>query len=393
MSVRFISGKPGGGKSLYAVTIVLRELRQGSRCIVTNLPLKVGEICAYLQAEDGQDYGARQRILLLDPDQVGEFHRWYRRDAEPCGKTKPVKSVGGKVREFLSYEERLAAPLHIGLDLFDRLTISPGVLYLLDELHEFFNARKWAETGEAVLHYLSQHRKMGDDVVCITQSIGNVDKQFRSVAQDFTYLRNRAKESLPFLGGLIRSVRAFTRETYLEPYTGTQTSVETRLFSLDPKVASCYDTAAGVGIQGAGADKGDVKKGLPPWSPVVLLVALGMGIWYLPDYVAGKAAGTKTAQIAIHGAKEEKPLVSTIPAAALSSQVPVSVTVTNQVQAAERVAAAPKLHLTGIRAVKGRVYAYLSDGSVYTDVDGLEAVGTGVARIKGEVYRFKYGGS
>jgi hypothetical protein len=81
---------------------------------------------------------------------------------------------------------------------------------------------------------LSQHHTLGDDVICITQSIGNVDKQFRSVAQDFMYVRNHGKESLPLLGGLIRSVPTFSRQTYLEPYTGApaQRPMEIRTFKL-----------------------------------------------------------------------------------------------------------------------------------------------------------------
>jgi hypothetical protein len=97
----------------------------------------------------------------------------------------------------------------------------------------------------------------------LTQSIQNVDKQFRSLAHDFTYLRNHGKESIPFLGGLFRGLSMFSRDTYLEPFTGNQTSIETRTFKLDAKgLASCYDTAAGVGIQGAGADTAEKRRGL-----------------------------------------------------------------------------------------------------------------------------------
>jgi hypothetical protein len=38
MSVRFISGKPGGGKTLYSVHLIYDELRFGRRNIVTMLP-------------------------------------------------------------------------------------------------------------------------------------------------------------------------------------------------------------------------------------------------------------------------------------------------------------------------------------------------------------------
>ncbi len=82
------------------------------------------------------------------------------------------------------------------------------------------------------------------EVICITQSVGNVDKQFRSVAQDFTYVRNHGKEAIPVLGGLVRGFKIFSRDTYLEPFTGAQRSFEIRTFRLDVEgMASCYDTA------------------------------------------------------------------------------------------------------------------------------------------------------
>ncbi len=57
-----------------------------------------------------------------------------------------------------------------------RLDFSPraecgGSLFALDEIHEQFNARRWQDTGEDALFYLSQHRRFGDDIACFTQKI------------------------------------------------------------------------------------------------------------------------------------------------------------------------------------------------------------------------------
>ena len=41
--IHFIVGKPGGGKSYYAVLQICHELLHGSRCVVTNLPLRLDE--------------------------------------------------------------------------------------------------------------------------------------------------------------------------------------------------------------------------------------------------------------------------------------------------------------------------------------------------------------
>ena len=49
MSIHFISGKPGGGKTLYSVRLILDELVNGSRPIVTNVSLNLGRLNEYLQ--------------------------------------------------------------------------------------------------------------------------------------------------------------------------------------------------------------------------------------------------------------------------------------------------------------------------------------------------------
>lgn len=406
MSIRFISGKPGGGKTMYSVSLIVEELKASKRVIATNVSLNLNRLCEYLQKEHGTDFNARWRILRLENDQVGEFFRHFSPDAEPLVKRCKIKLPGGKLAERLSYEERGAALLdgagNEGPGLADyeqqfwwnelaRLRkLGRGVLYVLDEVHEFFNSRRWADTGDEVLHYLSQHRKLGDDVICITQSIGNVDKQFRSVAQDFTYVRNHKKESIPFLGGLFRGVGIFSRDTYLEPFTGNQNSIETRTFRLDKTgLASCYDTAAGVGIQGAGADKTEKRSGLhPAW----LLAALGVGAWLLwtiPEKVSAKVSGKPAA--ASSGVAAPAPVVGqvqTLPLPVAS----VSTVKTGLVQVAVS-ASEGKLWLRGIRREGHRIWVYLSDGRRLTGSDPeLEAAGRDWARVNGRIVRFEPAG-
>ena len=161
-----------------------------------------------------------------------------------------------------------------------------GVFFVLDEVHIAFNSRAWAETGAEVLYYLSQHRKLGDDVICVTQSVANVDKQFRSVAQDFTYIRNLGKE----MHGKFRLPARFVRKTYSQPPTGS-TAVEPMdigFFSLDINgIARCYDTAKGVGIHGrSGADTRQRPKGIHwAWFIVGLPMLLFLFIRYAPSAV------------------------------------------------------------------------------------------------------------
>ena len=94
-------------------------------------------------------------------------------------------------------------------------------------------------------------------MVCITQSVNNVDKQFRSVAQDYTYLRNLSKQR----AGFFRLPALFVRSTYAQPATPASAPMESGTFRLDVSgLAACYDTAKGVGIHGrAGADTNERK--------------------------------------------------------------------------------------------------------------------------------------
>ena len=270
MSIHFISGKPGGGKTLYSVKLIVEELVRSNRCIITNVPLLLPRLNEYLQQNYPKLFEERftgeqlrhisSRIILLDEDDLPKFFT-YRPDDVRLESVSNQEWKAGKRPDFSQVKDG-------------------GVLYVLDEVHIAFNARAWAETGHEVLYYLSQHRKLGDDVICITQAIGNVDKQFRSVAQDFTYLRNLSKQR----AGLFRLPAMFIRSTYAQPATDNSKAMETGTFKLDVSgLASCYDTARGVGIHGrTGADTNSRKKGFH-W--LWFVIGLPLIVWALLHYL------------------------------------------------------------------------------------------------------------
>lgn len=263
MAIHFVCGKPGGGKTLYAVKLIIDEIVCGNRDIVTNVALKLGELNAYLQDKFpraferyviGSGRTLVDRIRIIDEDELRTFYIF-----RGNGVSLPLVSVSG---------ERDTVPDY-------KAAIDGGVFYVLDEIHIAFNARSWASTGKQVLYYLSQHRKMGDDVICITQAVGNVDKQFRSVAQDYTYVRNLSKARF----GMFRFPGIFHRSTYPSVPTDATKAMVEATFTLDVSgIAAVYDTAKGVGIHGrSGADTKERKKGLPFWVLMVLLAAL---LWF-----------------------------------------------------------------------------------------------------------------
>lgn len=315
--VRFISGKPGGGKSLYATMRIIECLVETRKRIITNVPLNLPRLREYLIEKYGEDFGVLARVRLLEPEETANFWRYYGQgEILPDEPRHIIRLASGKELKHLSYRPRFEAMIaarseseglptidigpgqdeKIAAQLWSMLSAKwdGGILYAIDEAHEFFNARQWAETGVDALHYLSQHRKLGDEVLFITQHVRNVDTQLRRVAQDFTYVKNLRKTKLPVLFGFIKAPPLFVTATYSQEKTGAVGGEEPtlRTFTLDVKgIASCYETAAGVGIAGNAADKSEKHKGLPWWTlpgaAIALLVFILMSYYGVRSYAVG----------------------------------------------------------------------------------------------------------
>ena len=73
MAVAMYLGLPGDGKSMSGVRKVVAVLTQGSRYVITNLPLEMGELRDYLIREYGSDFNCMTRDVCLDHRQVRKF--------------------------------------------------------------------------------------------------------------------------------------------------------------------------------------------------------------------------------------------------------------------------------------------------------------------------------
>jgi hypothetical protein len=309
--IHFISGKPRGGKSLYGMRLLLNEIVHGDRYVMTNLAVKVGALSEYIQQKHPAAYARRtasglsltQQIFTLEDSDLAEFFCF-----RPEGRIKGVSN-----REWTA-----------GIRP-DFSIAKSSVLYILDEVHIAFNARRWAETGTQVLYYLSQHGKLGDDVVAITQHVKNVDRQFVSVAQDFTYVKNLAKSRMAYF----QLPSMFVRHTYSSPPLNNFTpSEETGVFSLDVTgLASLYDTGKGVGIHGK-ADVGQRKRGIP-WQ--VFAVGVPVLVWmaylYIPNVLKSLLvpAQAKTAAVVNKASVEASGIIPLrSPAQTAQTNVPIT---------------------------------------------------------------------
>ena len=250
MAIHFITGKPGGGKTLYAVNLIVYELLHGSRHIITNVPLRLDVLNEYIQKQTDKDCSVVQRVHLLYDEDAAEFFC-----VRPHVRLKAVNKDEWDRGERPSYSQAAS---------------DGGVLYVIDEVQNFFSARRWAKTGPHVLYYQSQHRKLGDTVILITQAAQLVETQFRAIAEDFCEIKNWSKMRISYL----TMPRLFLRQLRSSCSPGAFV-LETKFKRLDMKMAECYDTAAGVNIHGRTADKGEKAKGVPWWVALTALAILG----------------------------------------------------------------------------------------------------------------------
>jgi len=351
MSIHAISGKPGGGKSMYSVKLILEELLYGTRVIITNVGLNLPRMNEYLQKEyPSKSIDLHQRVRLIDDEEMGVFFT-----------IRPPGSHGPKL---LPKEEWTKGNLPNYSGITDK-----GVMYVLDEIHIKFNARQWMLTGQDVLFYLSQHRKLGDSVVWITQAINNVDKQFRSVTQDYTFIRNLSKERMSHFS--LPSI--FVRQTYTSPPSDNSTPMETGSFRMNVKgLASLYETAKGVGIHGrSGGDIGEKKKGLPWW---VLVGGILIVTFVIFKFVPGLIASMFTRGTVFDKNKTVQPVKTNSPATFSIPHLPTNVPTAISPELLRSNSATygvPEITINGYHRLFGGYTIMLSDGAEIHEGDEL----------------------
>jgi len=228
-----------------------------------------------------------------------------------------------------------------------------GVLNVTDESWKDFNSRDWQKTGKGVLYYASQHRKLGDDWLIVTQNTKQIETALRQVAQDFWVVRNHGKLSI----GKFRQPSMFTVAVFEQPPTGMSEPMERRMFRLDkPGLGSCFDTAAGIGIiGGGGADLHERKRGIPWQFFVVAAIALGFGVYKLPRLL-GWFVGRSLPK---HG-QVQKVTTQILPQRTVQRTNESYSTVTN---GSETHVEVPVVKVTGYTALRSGAIVYFSDGT------------------------------
>jgi len=343
MSIHIITGKPGAGKSLYGVHMVIKQLRETQRNVVTNLPIDLAKLNQYLNLKfPTENLCAVTRVRILTDDQIRSFWNYRGLSDEP-------KEIDG------------ARGLSLG-------EAPHGVCYVLDEAHIAFNSRDWATLGRGAINYMSQHRKLGDIIFPITQAAGNLDKQFRSVAEDYTVMRNEYTAKFGPFRGAGRFVR---RSYYGEPQRNSE-PFETATFYIDKAgIAGCYDTAKGIGVHGSKADIGSRARGISIYWVFPIVMAIGSLCVFIPWWL-GRAAGKY-----VSGPQEKLKVIS--------QGVKPSVPAQPGEKAQDNKPKPKPPAITGYMVKGKQAIVVLQDGSVVLDEDGrLSAIRRGRVRLDDE---------
>ena len=303
MAISFLTGKPGAGKGLLGMQMVVDELRNTQRPILTNIPVRsvpwvngrglpqLG-LLEFLRVRYGQTFGAEWRVRVLDDEQAGEFFRY--RLVGINGESRLEQAVVQRRRMKDQPEEKCP------IESFDTELLSKGPhLYLIDEAWKFWGSRNWQMTGEGVLFYTAQHRHAGDDVFILTQHTKQIETAIQRVAQEFWVVRNRSMLRV----GMFRQPEDF-RVAVFDSAASTSLPMYTKGFKLDREgLAQTYDTTAGVGLSGRMVgDAGRRKKGIPFWGLVALGVLLPCLAFFIIHKVLGKGAKALVAAVVPGGA-------------------------------------------------------------------------------------------
>jgi len=196
--IEVFEGRLGGGKSYSAVYRMICHLALGGT-ICTNVEIIWDAIVRFVANRFGLQLENDQYIPLLD-EQVYEFHKYT-----PSG------------------------------------TPELPVLVVLDEAHLHFNARDFAQTDKKyreTLTFLTQSRKVSTDIIFISQSIFNMDKQFARLVQYVWRFRDMSKWRIPGLG-IMSPFKGILAVQF--DYDG-KTVLQRQFVNKDKGIFGCYKT-------------------------------------------------------------------------------------------------------------------------------------------------------
>lgn len=253
----------------------------------------------YCQAFIRRPVDVKRRVVCLTEDQTREFWRYVPIgdfDTPEAGAAAVKVQFGidcpvpetfrneSNVRPSVGYIlPNLPDPMHGHVPDFTFRKGKPGVYYVLDEVHQHFSSRLWQKTGTQAERYMSQLRKLNDDLDLVTQHPEKVDKNFRRNATDWIQVQNMSKSPM-FMG--VTFHKRFRCLEYQQPEMPLRFDKPTRTtwYNLESnrRYEWLYKTAEGVGVSGGIVAEDSRFKGRH-WSIwVIAVAAICVGAFFLP---------------------------------------------------------------------------------------------------------------
>ena len=195
MSIWLYTGTPGSGKSFHAAKDIERRLRRGGG-LICNFPVNTGFVkkCrAHVEYWDNSELTAERLVAY-----ALEHHRM------------------GKEGQ---------------------------ALVVIDECQIIFNCRDFGRKARnAWVTFFSQHRKLGFNVILITQSDRMLDKQIRSLVEE--EVKHRKLNNYGF-GGMFLTLFSFGRTWFIAInywYGGNKLKLGYSVFPYRKRYSSLYDS-------------------------------------------------------------------------------------------------------------------------------------------------------
>ena len=295
----------GGGKSLWATTMCCHELEHSERFVVTDVPLILSApppgywtVSDYCQEFVKFPVSVSRRLVVLSPEQASEFWRFL--PAEAFSHISPeVFTEYGITFEENTWEHGTSRLLKLPNkphDLFKevpdfrfRTAIAEnrrGCHYIIDEAHKKFPPMHYQRVGAQAEWYMSELRKLDDDLDWITQHPEKVDKNFRRNCTQWMQFQNMSRASL-FMG--VSLANRFRWHWYNQPELPTRTDKPTKSgwYTLDKKrrYHFLYKTMDGTGVSGGMLKESSMHKGRHPIIWVLAFVAIIVAAYLLPRVI------------------------------------------------------------------------------------------------------------
>ena len=249
MALTLIVGKPGSGKSYFAVKKIAEnfvdwlsyEKREGKpfeRVLYTNLHLNDDAFNDYILEHVGDGFDVRNYYKFVDTD------FFYQKDS--AGHRMPRK-------------------------WWDEIPVK--ALIVIDEVHQYMPASGTGSKDymQEFVEYVSTHRHKEHDIIFITQHPDNINRSILNMAADVYHIINIKNRVLPWLGipfadldvikeawGCKRQVANALYGNYVGRSFRPQNTVT---FQLKPEIFALYQSHTLLNGSGGGEDRPDLKLG------------------------------------------------------------------------------------------------------------------------------------